>query len=166
MNRFSILSATIVFAAFTMIASTALAVDETDDFTVSASVVASCSITAGDLAFGDYDPVEGADVTATSTIDVACSNGAGWEVKLSTGAAADFTVREMSDGVSGTLEYNLFTEALHSNVWGDTSGGTASATGTGSGSSQQSTVYGLILAGQSTVPVGAYTDTITATVTY
>ena len=139
------------------------ATDETDTFTVSATVVDSCSITAGDLSFGNYDPTEGGDVTATSTIDITCSNGTGWTLKLCEGSAGVFTTRTMEKGTD-TLNYNLYNEATHTTVWDNTVAGWV--TGTGDGTAQSQTVYGKIPSGQNTAVVGAYTDTITATVTY
>lgn len=151
-----------VVAIAVLTSDSSYAADVTDTFTVSATVIASCDVSAGDLAFGNYDPVTGAAVAGTSTINVTCSNGTGWTLKLDDGSAGSFAPRTMLK-VADALDYNLYTEVAHTNVWNDT---TVVGTGTGDGTAQAQTVYGLIAASQFTAPVGDYSDTITATVTY
>lgn len=154
-------------AALTLgVSSAAFATDETDGMIVSATVVGSCSITAADLAFGNYDPVEGADVPGTATVSVTCSSGTAWTISLDKGLAADFTVRTMKDAGTNYLNYNLYKEVGHTTVWGDATGATETVSGTGNGSAQNTTIYGLIPTGQNTAVVGSYSETITATVTY
>jgi spore coat protein U-like protein len=65
---------------------------------------------------------------------------------------------------AAVLGYSLFSDAARTVNWGQTIG-TDTVTGTGNGSAQAITVYGQATAGQFVAP-GAYTDTITATVTY
>lgn len=135
-----------------------------------------CSCTAGPntaVAFGNYNPISATPVTATGVVSVTCN------------ALVIFTasyVISMNAGNSGTLpnrfmllsavhlNYNLYTTAADTTVWGD---GTA-GTGTISDSytavtigpvTRTYTVFGLLPALQ-TVGVGTYTDTVTVTVTY
>ena len=64
----------------------------TTQFTVSASVVKSCVVaTTGPLAFGNYAPFNGA-ITGSTTINVNCSNGAGWTVTLDAGSTTGGTI--------------------------------------------------------------------------
>jgi len=70
----------------------------------------------------------------------------------------------MTDG-SNTLEYNLYTDAGRTTVWGDGTASSVTAAGTGSGAQQSLTVYGRIPASQS-VPAGSYSDTVTATINF
>ncbi len=163
MKRLIILCTILVLGAFALWTGNAFAATETNDFTVTANVVDSCSISAGDLAFGNYDPTEGADVTAESTISITCSSGTSFEVELSMGADAVATQRKMLSGAN-LLNFNLFTDAAWANIWDD--GTTSSATGTGDGANEDITVYGKIPSGQNTVPVGAYSETITASILY
>jgi len=65
---------------------------------------------------------------------------------------------------SNLLSYSLYEDSGHTTVWGQTIG-TNTVTGTGTGLPVTQTVYGQIPA-QQAMPVGAYTDTITVTVTY
>lgn len=66
----------------------------------------------------------------------------------------------MTGPAGATLAYALYQDSAHTINWGNTV-----STGTGNGSAQTLTVYGEVPAGQSVTP-GAYTDTITATITY
>ncbi|MCL4525890.1 MAG: spore coat U domain-containing protein [Gammaproteobacteria bacterium] len=135
----------------------------TATFTVSATVAATCTISATNLAFGTYN---GALTNANSTVTVTCTNTTPYNVGLNAGTATAATVstRAMTGPSSATLSYGLFQNASYTTNWGDTIG-TDTETGTGNGSAQALTVYGQIPAGQYPAP-GAYTDTITATITY
>jgi spore coat protein U-like protein len=62
------------------------------------------------------------------------------------------------------LNYSLFSNSGMTTNWGNTVG-TDTVPGAGTGTVQAITVYGQVAAGQYLAP-GAYTDTITATVTY
>jgi spore coat protein U-like protein len=64
------------------------------------------------------------------------------------------------------LNYNIYTSAARTTVWGNGTSGTATIGGTGTGTSQSVTVYGRVGSGQTSVPAGAYADTVAVTVTY
>jgi spore coat protein U-like protein len=132
---------------------------------VTADVVASCSITANDLAFGDYDPVSSTPLDMATTIEVTCTNGADYTVSLDEGlgSGASIAVRKMTAG-SDTLNYSLYRDAGRNDVWGETDN-VNNVDGTGNGTLQSIDVFGRIPSGQ-TAPEGNYTDTITATVEY
>ena len=131
-------------------------------FSVQATVVPGCSISANPLAFGTYT---GVVANATSTLSVQCANGAAYNVGLDQGqtSGATVTTRQMKNG-SNTLNHSLYSDSGRTKNWGKTVG-TDTVVGTGSGSQQSLTIYGQIPAGPKPVP-GSYTDTITATVTY
>ncbi|MBN2689473.1 MAG: spore coat protein U domain-containing protein [Gammaproteobacteria bacterium] len=136
----------------------------TDTFQVTATIPAACVITANDLAFGTYNPTTTS--TQNSTVDVTCTNTTPWAISLSTGGSGSYSPRQMTGGVSAdTLNYNLYTDATFTTIWGDGTGGTTTVTGTGTGAAQSNTVYGQLPSGQYKTP-DSYTDTITATVTY
>lgn len=131
---------------------------------VSATVTANCSITALPVAFGNINPLAGTAFTATGSVTVTCTNGSGWSVAADAGGGNGATLASRRMTFSGnTLNYSLFTDSGHNNVWGS---GTAAVTGTGSGAAQTFTVYGRIPAGQTGVPAGTYADTVNVTVTY
>ncbi len=67
-------------------------------------------------------------------------------------------------GLGGTLNYQLFRDSSHAQNFGNNAG-TDTVSGTGNAVLQSIPVYGLIPAGQN-AGFGAYTDTVTATLTY
>lgn len=135
----------------------------TTTFAVSANVQATCLIAATPLAFGTYT---GAVATSTSTVSVTCTNTTPYNVSLGAGLASGATVttRKMTGPSAAVLSYAMYTDSARSVNWGQTIG-TDTVVGTGNGASQPLTVYGSVPAGQYVAP-GAYSDTITATVTY
>ena len=135
----------------------------TTTFGVSATVQATCLIAATPLAFGTYT---GAAATSSSTVSVTCTNTTPYNISLSPGLAtgATVTTRKMTGPASAVLAYAMYSDSARSVNWGQTIG-TDTVVGTGNGASQPLTVYGSVAAGQYVAP-GAYSDTITATVTY
>ena len=142
---------------------TALAATAINTFGVTATVQASCSISASTLSFGSYN---GTVATATSAVSVTCTNSTPYNVGLSSGVASGATVaaRKMTGPTSALLSYSLFSDPSRSINWGQTVGSDTNS-GTGNGAVQVLTVYGQTPAGQYLAP-GSYTDTITATITY
>jgi len=141
----------------------AVAATATTTFGVTATVQSTCLVSATALAFGTYT---GALATSTSTVSVTCTNTTPYNVGLSAGLAtgATVTTRQMTGPASALLNYAMFSNSTRTTNWGQTTG-TDTVTGTGNGAAQALTVYGQVTAGQFVAP-GAYTDTITATVTY
>ena len=141
----------------------AVAATATSSFAVTATVVATCTTSATPLAFGNYTGVQS---DAASAVSVTCTNTTPWTITLDPGVAAGATVtaRKMTGPAAALLPYSLSTDAARSINWGNTVAPNV-VSGTGNGSAQSNTVYGRILAGVYVAP-GAYTDTITATVTY
>lgn len=128
------------------------------------------------MLFGAYDPV----VTNLSTprdgsavLTTNCSTGSSPVITLgqgtnnNTATSTDAVpVRRMVHGSIGTafLSYQLYQVSPATTVWGNTSG-TAPPAVTGTGTNQNFTVYGRITEGQNQ-PVGSYSDTVVATVTF
>jgi spore coat protein U-like protein len=141
----------------------AMAATATTTFAVTATVQATCVVSATAMAFGTYTAVV---ANGTSTVSVTCTNTTTYNVGLNAGLAtgATVTTRKMTGPASALLGYSLFSDAARTTNWGQTIG-TDTVAGTGNGSAQVLTVYGNVAAGQYVAP-GAYTDTITATVTY
>ncbi|WP_217590069.1 spore coat U domain-containing protein [Burkholderia sp. GbtcB21] len=134
----------------------------TGTMAVTAPVDATCQISATPLTFGAY---AGTQTDATSTLTITCSNTTPYNVGLDAGLTPGATVTSRAMSITGaSLPYSLFQDAGRTTNWGNTVG-TDTVAGTGSGSAQTLTVYGRVAAGQFVAP-GAYTDTITATVTY
>ena len=146
------------------------AVTATTTFQVTATVLKTCSVNAGTLAFGSYTPALGA-VNGSSTVNVLCTKTTPFTVALNGGTTAGGTVaqRLLANGAN-TLQYNLFTTNAYATVWGDGTGTsvTQAGNGLGLGSAVAFTVYGQLpdnATNQAAVP-GAYTDTITVSVVY
>lgn len=140
----------------------AISATATATFTVSASIVAGCGITASPLAFGAYTGVQ---ADAESSLSVNCTNTTAYSVGLGAGTSGGTaTARQMSGTPAGILFYALYSDVTRATNWGDT-GGTGLITGTGSGAVQVIPVYGRVAAGQ-LLPPGTYADTMTATVTF
>jgi spore coat protein U-like protein len=136
----------------------------TSSFTVSASVTANCTISAGALAFGAYDPVvtnASTDLDQTSTITVACTKGSTGVVSLDNGTNASGATRRMKSGAN-FLSYEMYNDSGRSVVWNASN--TVSYLAASKATSSL-TLYGRVAAGQD-IPVGAYTDTVIATITF
>ena len=147
------------------IAQPAAASTHTDTIAVSATVTENCVISASALAFGDVNTLSGQAVDGSGTIDVTCTNETPWAVSADAGQAegASFGERKLVNG-SDQLSYALYTDEARTNVWGEGEGATIGDTGTGS--SQEKTFYGRVAANQTSAPAGAYSDTVTVTVSY
>jgi spore coat protein U-like protein len=143
----------------------AIAATATTTFQVTATVLSVCSVSATNLAFGNYDASAALPTDASSTVTVTCTPSETYDLGLDAGVGAGATVavRRMTNGAN-TLDYSLFQDAGRATVWGETIG-TDTQAGTGNGAGQAFTVYGRIPTAQY-VAAGNYSDTITATVTY
>lgn len=149
------------------IAGSGWAATATTSFTVSGTVVPTCSVSAAALSFGGAIPNPiNSDVDAQNNITATCSSGASYTIALNVGngAAATFASRKLSSGPN-TLDYTLYTDPSRTVVWGDGTGGSTVFNGSGSGAPQEIPVYGRIPSPQ-TVPTGAYTDLIVVTLTF
>lgn len=135
-----------------------LAATATAPIAVSATVVATCVISATNMGFGNYT---GLVATATSTVTVQCTNTTPYTVSLNAGTSSGSTVtaRKMTGAAGVYLNYGLYSDASYQTNFVTT------ASITGNGAAQPITVYGSVPAGQYVAP-NTYTDTITATVTY
>lgn len=143
-----------------------LAATTTTNFTVSANVLAACTVDATDLDFGDYTASSATPDDATSTITVTCTDGEDYSIALDAGEGDSATVaaRSMTSGTD-SLPYWLYTTGSFATVWGDGTNTTAVVSDTGDGTGQPHTVFGRIPIAQY-VPAGAYEDTILVTITF
>lgn len=160
----------LIAVALIATAGAAGAATTTTTFSVTASVANNCRFSsAGNMAFGTYDPLSGTALDQTSTITYNCTKNTPYTLALSvgTGAGATFAVRKMTNGAN-TLNYSLYTDAARTTVWGDGTAGTsmvAAPAAAGLLTNINVTVYGRIPTAQDVAAV-AYTDTITATLTF
>ena len=138
-------------------------------------IVCSCSVAIdSNVAFGTYNPLPGTAADAAGHFTVTCDLIVGllstYSVALSKGGSGGYSPRKMSSGTN-TLNYNLYTDAARTTIWGDGSGGSTIV-------SDRSLlfllghvvrpydVYGRILANQQATFPGSFSDTITVIVTY
>jgi spore coat protein U-like protein len=138
------------------------------------AVLESCEVSATDLVFGVYDPLQAAPHDGAGIVTVRCTVTllavlASWEVLLSTGNSGTYAARALTSG-GNTLFYNLYTTAARTTVWGNGAGGSgkvgASSTLLPTGTSTYNyNLYGRIPVAQDR-PAGTYTDSIVVTLNY
>lgn len=147
----------------------AQAATATATLNVSANVVSTCLISTTPVNFGNYDGLAG-PLNGAGQVSVTCTDTQPWEITLGEGANAGAgslptaPIRRMTDGSGNFLDYGLFSDAGHATNWQNVTGASMPS-GIGNGLAQSTPVYGQIPGGQS-VPVGAYTDAVIATVNY
>ncbi len=145
--------------------SAAHAATVTTNLQVSATVISACAVSATTLNFGSsINPtVAVLPIDASTTLTVQCTATTPYSVALSAGAnsGGNFAARAIQNG-GAALGYQLYTDALRTTVWNESTGVMA---GTGSGANQSLTVYGRLPSLTGAVP-GTYTDTVVVTVTY
>lgn len=148
------------------------AATQTANLTVDATVAANCTITTTAVSFGNYDPIVthlATDLDAQGEVTVLCTNGASATVTLGqgpdpgAGSTDAAPARRMKHSTADYLTYTLYSANDHTTVWGNTA--LTGVAHTGTGTSTDLHVYGTLLHGQNK-PVGTYTDTIVATVTF
>lgn len=141
-------------------------------------LVVSCTVNSPVLSFGGtYMPFGAVPTDSATTLTVSCTatGVTGCQVpyvaSLSTGLAGQFTPRQMSSA-AGTLDYNIYTDAARTLIWGDGSGGTQTVSGSVdlrglliTGNNQSRTAYGRIPAGQAPA-AGLYADSLFVEVNY
>ncbi|MEK6805839.1 MAG: spore coat U domain-containing protein [Pseudomonadota bacterium] len=162
-NSFRIIGA----AAALSVGFAAQAASQSTTFNVTATVVSACSLSAANLAFGNYDPLSAVNTDGTSTVTVTCSLLTPYNLGISAGTyGSGVSARKMQIGAgTDTLDYSLFRDVLRTLNWGITVG-TDTLSALGTGIAVPTTVYGRIGSGQVSAPIGAYSDTVTVTVTY
>ena len=126
----------------------------------SAIAAPSCSgISATAMAFGNYNPVNAANVDSAATISYSCPPPTVPLVTVTTGTGGSYSPRLMKQGATETIGYNLYRNALRTEIWGDGTGGTFSMT-LPTGNNRTAPIYGRVFASQNVV-AGAFTDTVT-----
>lgn len=151
-------------AALSVTGSAFSAVSAPASMVVTATVVNACIVVAAPLVFGNYDPTSTSDTDGTSTVGVTCTTGTPYNVRIGPGGGSTVTARRMSFG-SDTLPYALYLDSGHALNWGQTDTVDTKA-GSSLGVLQNFTVYGRIPKNAASSPAGAYTDTVTVTVSY
>lgn len=101
-----------------------------------ASAAVTCTVSVGDLSFGDYDPLRAASLDSSTQVTVRCTlipppgtQIVNYTVALSSGSSGSMAERTMRAGTA-TLTYNVFRNSQRTEIWGDGTGGTRTVTGT------------------------------------
>lgn len=139
----------------------------------SAAFAFDCNVSATSLSFGAYDVFAPAPTDTTATINVTCNippqNPLApllVTISLSPGNSGNFGQRQMFPlaGGSDRLNYNIYTNASFSTIWGDGSGSSSILTnGVTRDTPWNATLYARIPPRQN-ARVGAYSDLITVTI--
>jgi spore coat protein U-like protein len=141
------------------------------NLSVTATVAPYCKISTTAVAFGSYDPIltnaaSGSPLNGTGEVRVTCTNGTtGASITLnqgsnSAGGSAALPQRRMIGPGGNFLSYALFSDSARSTVWSSTG-----VSPLGNGAQETFTVYGSVDGGQN-VPVGDYSDTVVATISF
>lgn len=133
---------------------------------VTATLSATCSINATNVAFSNIGTVANNVTSTTSNIQIKCSNKLPYTVGLSSGNQGNNSMKGSSR--SDTIPYALCQQSGWSlngtNVVCSKSWITSTMTGTGNGTNQNYTVYGYVLNGYYTPD--SYSDNVTTTIWY
>lgn len=156
-----------ILAAGVALPQAAMGATASSTMNVTATVTANCTVSTTALAFGSVNTISGLNVDSTGSLSIRCTNGTPWSAAagVGSGSGASYANRRMTSGAN-LLNYNIYTTAARVTVWGNGTAGTAPIAGTGTGAAQAVTVYGRVGSGQTSVPAGAYADTVAVTVTY
>ena len=145
-----------------------VAATDTQNLNVTATITNKCKLANPvDVAFGSYDPVVTnavANLDANGSFDVKCTKGGSGVLSISNGANFLTPDRQMSDGGSSLLKYNLYTTTGRTVIWNATN--TVTYGPTANASNFTETVYGRIPGGQVAAIAGSYSDVVVVTVTY
>jgi spore coat protein U-like protein len=148
-------------AALLLVPGIATAQTKTTQFSVRATVVADCTITAQDLNFGTYNSTSVSN--GTTPLNLKCTPGSAATVSLDGGSSGNPQARRMTGPAN--LNYQLYRDAAHQDPI-NTAGAAFQLSSTeNTGQTVVYTVYGQIPSAQ-TVPAGNYVDTIRVTVQY
>ncbi|MGH8283884.1 MAG: Csu type fimbrial protein [Gammaproteobacteria bacterium] len=129
-------------------------------------LAATCTVRANPVNFGNYNPLAVAPLDSTGRIRVTCNGNGTLTVALSTGQSSSYNPRYMISGTTTDhLDYNLYTTAARTIIFGDGTGGTQTVSTHFNNNTKRIRLYGQIPALENIAP-GNYTDSIIATVTF
>jgi spore coat protein U-like protein len=155
-------------AALVLAALPAPAASSGNIVTVQATVAARCFVGSTSLSFGAYDPSAAGPLDISGSIGLICTKGSQWVLGLDQGAST-LATRNMIGAVGGNaLHYELYTDSSGGTPW---TNGTAAGPGVVSGTAgnvitlQFVPIYARLFAGQY-VTATTYSDTVKATLNF
>ncbi len=140
-------------------------------FCAAQSHASNCWVSTSPVVFGSYNVFSTSPTTSRGTITLTCNNHPSKPmqatISISPGGSGSFNPRQMRSSASdGNMNYNLYTDASLTSIWGDGTGGTSTVSGSASRQSPLvSTIYGSIPARQN-LSAGNYSDNLVVTVTW
>ena len=141
-----------------------LAVDDTANFDATLTIQATCDVLApNSLAFGTAG-VLSLIIDMTADFTVQCTNTTDYEIKMNQGTNGSAVTDRKMQVAGATINYEIYRNSDRTENRGETSGSDV-VSGTGDGTAVTYTMYGRVPT-QSTPAPGAYTDTVTITVSY
>jgi spore coat protein U-like protein len=157
-------------AVLTLASSTAFAGSspQTDDFVVSITLQNDCTITLNDINHGTVTTLTTNNDAVSAGDNITCSFADAYSIGFNVGTGGGtYATRTLANGTN-SLNFNVYSDAARTVVWGDGSGGSAAKTGTSTGGNVADplTVYSRVFGPQTGKPEGTYSSTITATATF
>lgn len=131
-----------------------------DTMTITATVLPSCRVTAGEMAFGTIDP-RGGGGASQALVGLDCTPGTAFSVALDDGRNG---ARRMADPATGALlHYEIYRDPAARLRWGAAPGETVAAVAPADGRVEIS-AYGRVVVDRATA--GRYSDVVTVSVMF
>lgn len=140
-------------------------------FTATANVLPQCgSYVTTNMNFGNVTGGIAANIDRTATLTLTCLKNTAYQVSLNNGQnnPTATSTRRMATIIGGStyyLTYELYRDSTRTQRWGNTLA-VDTASGTGTGSAQQLTIYGRVPPVTGQPPAGTYNDVVQVTITY
>ena len=150
-----------------LVASPAFAIN-TGDIGVSLTIEEECTMATNNLDFGTTGIID-EDMLTSATLTIECTSESPYAIALDEGdnpsAADDVDTRRLESAAGHFINYQLYSDAGRTTVWGKTIGDDTIDSVSAAGADEVFTVYARVPSHQN-VPAGEYADTVTATVWY
>ncbi len=152
-------------AAILLAASSAQAATVSTTFNNKITIAAECVVGAvSDMDFGTHGILP-TNIDVSTAINVTCTNSTAFSIALDKGLTGASTSARVMTGPPGTpVSYSLYSDAARTSNWGNVYPADT-VQGLGTGVAQTLTVYGRVPPQAAPKP-GAYSDTVTVTVSY
>ncbi|WP_459047479.1 Csu type fimbrial protein [Stenotrophomonas sp. PSU_St99] len=140
-------------------------------FTATADVLPQCgSYVTTNMNFGNVTGSIPANIDQTATLTLTCLKNTAYQVSLNNGQnnPTATSTRRMATTIGAStyyLTYELYRDSTRTQRWGNTLT-VDTASGTGTGSAQQLTIYGRVPPVTGQPPAGTYNDVVQVTITY
>ncbi|MBH1744714.1 spore coat protein U domain-containing protein [Stenotrophomonas maltophilia] len=140
-------------------------------FTATAEVLPQCgSYVTTNMNFGNVSGSIPANIDQTATLTLTCLKNTAYQVSLNNGQnnPTATSTRRMATTIGAStyyLTYELYRDSTRTQRWGNTLT-VDTASGTGTGSAQQLTIYGRVPPVTGQPPAGTYNDVVQVTITY